>query len=213
MACPKIYYYNESKAADDRAGHLLNSFSRDYDFGNGHVEKVPFRVFNSLIIEGYDGKWDYDLGEQLPEEITTYVEGKNVRMSADMKIKLFREDDFVNFIGGKVKLRKLEIQSLNDLTPQVVVDEKYLQFDCKEAQPGADKLKLYIDELYTTSGLDFMKVYDNFTATYEDRNNLVGHLFPISLNINCKGINYTDNRRYISDALSDFKNINAWIVK
>lgn len=207
----EIFYYSDSKAAEDRGERLLHSFSKEYDFGDGDVENVPFRVFNSFIIEGYDAKWDYDLDTPFPAEITTNV-AKNVNLSADMKVKIFREKEFIEYIGQDL-LRKPEITSLNDLQPQVVIADQYLKFNCAEAQSVSDSLKAYIDKLYTTSGADFSEAYAVFTKQYEDRKDLKLHLFTPELRMKCDDSNYRTNEMAISEALGRFKDINAWIIK
>ncbi|MFT3993631.1 MAG: hypothetical protein QM660_04945 [Dysgonomonas sp.] len=220
----EIYYYSDSDAATDRGERLLNSFSQDYDFGDGVIEKVPFRVFNSFIIEGYVGKWDYDLDTSLPEEIVTNV-AKGVNLSADMKIKLFREEEFIEFIGEDLGLQRPKITKLDDLAPQQVIDEEYLSFDCEKAQPIGDSLKVYINKLYTTSGKEFSEAYKFFTSIDENRKNLHLRLFTPELQLDCNksydqknggGLsdpNYMANEMGINEALSNFQNINAWIVK
>lgn len=213
IAYPEIYYYSESETAQKRGEILLNSYARDYEFTDGITEKVPMRVFNSLFIENVDGKWDYDIETPFPEDITTNV-AQNVSLSADMKVKLFREKDFIDHIGSDPGLRQPEYNKLSDLPTQYVVEEQYLNFDCPEAQPAGETLKMHIAELYSaTSSDEFLKAYrffnKNDSESLRNRNNL----FPPTLNQTCPDGNYFENEREISESLSRFGDINAWIIK
>lgn len=212
VAYAEVYYYENTKVAESRGKLLLKSFSRDYKFPNGKVKKVPFRVFNSFIIEGEEGQWNFGVNAPFPKEVTKTV-NENLRLTAEMKVKLFREQEFIDFMDNGIQLRKPEITKLSDLVAQDIIDEKFLKFDCEQAQPIGDSLKIYFDKLNTTSGTEFVEAYEVFANITDIKKNVVTRLFTPELRATCKNSNFSTNEEGVTEAIRNMQNINAWIIK
>ncbi|WP_165022165.1 hypothetical protein [Dysgonomonas sp. ZJ279] len=159
-------YREIGKAEEANAEYekLKTAYLHEFVLQTGDTILVPFRVTNDLFIEQYEYYWHLNVVESYKEHVTIRTD-KNYNLTTAPQSKLFRENDFFEYIGRENLPEGFVFtpsnQKLSDLSPYVFISDNTV-CDCQPVNGAIEAYRARFDSLLMTDAANYRMAFDDF---------------------------------------------------
>lgn len=160
-------FYTDEAISDDKYHELI---SKDLHLvpvilnGKEYEMELSVKIINDVFIERRKNFWDYSIDDALPEHVTLHGE----KQSPSKKIKLYREDEFVEFLTADGLDMAMSFpyhpKKFDQLHQYVIPNIQLDEIKCDKGRAFIKEQLANWHSLFVSKGADFVKTYEKLTS-------------------------------------------------